>query len=124
MGLVRHYRLAAILVACTAFLAMRLAGGHLHFCFDGTEPAVSVHSDDGGIHHAAQGMAASHSDADIDLMSTVLKGTSDAVLPLGLLVALLLILPSVRTRRTTFADVLFSDSRLHFLRPPLRGPPR
>ena len=58
------------------------------------------------------------------LVKDLLRLSRDAVLPLGLLVALLLILPSVRTRRTTFADVLFSDSRLHFLRPPLRGPPR
>ncbi len=124
MGPARHYRFAAILVACIAFLSLRLVGEHLHFCFDGSEPPVSVHGDDGDVHHADLGMASPHDDADVDLMIAVFKGTADAVLPLALLGALLLILPLVRIRRVEFPAVRFSDSRFHSLRPPLRGPPR
>jgi hypothetical protein len=118
-------RFAVTLLACIAFLSLRLVGDHLHFCLDGSEPLVSVHGDDGEIHHADLGMASPHDDVNVDLMSALLKGTTDAVLPLALLGALLLlILPLVRIRPIEFPAVRFSDSRFHYLRPPLRGPPR
>ena len=117
-------RIALVLLACMAFLTVRLFCDHLHFCLDGSEPFVSVHGDDGDIHHAEAGVSAAHEDIDIDLMSAVFKSASDALVPLALLGALLLlILPQVRVRRITFASLLFPDSRFQHLRPPLRGPP-
>lgn len=124
MAPARPHRIAVALVACIAFLSLRLVGDHLHFCFDGSEPLVSVHGDDGRIHHGELGIDAPHQDVNVDLRSAVLKGTVDAVLPLALLGGLLLILPLVRIRRIEFPAVQFSDSRFHHLRPPLRGPPR
>jgi hypothetical protein len=114
-----------MLIACVAFLSLRLVGDHLHFCFDGGEPYVSVHGDDGDSHHSDAGISAPHQDVDVDLMSAVFKGASDVLLPLALLGALfLLIVPLLQVRRIEFASVLLPDSRFHFLRPPLRGPPR
>lgn len=70
------------------------------------------------------GIDAPHQDLNVDLMSAVLKGTADALVPLALLCALLLMfLPLVRIRRIEFPAVQFFDSRFHYLRPPLRGPP-
>ena len=124
MGVLRHYRIAVVLVACIAFLSLRLVGDHLHFCFDGSEPLVSVHGDDGDVHHTEVD-ASPHTDMDIDLMSAVLKSISDALLPLALIgVLFLLIVPLLQVRRMEFASLLLPDSRFHHLRPPLRGPPR
>jgi len=118
-------RLVVTLVACIAFLSLRLVGDHLHFCFDGSEPLVSVHGDDGEMHHAELGVNAPHDDVNVDLMSAVLKGASELLLPVALLATLLLlILPLVRLRQIQFPIVLIPDFRLHHLRPPLRGPPR
>jgi hypothetical protein len=125
MGPAHRYRLLITLVACAAFLSLRLVGDHLHFCFDGSEPLVSVHGDDGDVHHAEVDMAAPHVDVNVDLMTVVFKGASDVFIPLALLAALLLFfLPLVRLRRIEFYLQLLPDSRFHHLRPPLRGPPR
>lgn len=37
-----------MLVACLAFLVMRIGGAHLHHCFDGSEPENAVHFADAG----------------------------------------------------------------------------
>ncbi len=122
---VRRFRLLVTLIACFAFLSLRLVGDHLHFCFDGTEPLVSVHGDDGEVHHAELGLAAPHEDLNVDLMSAVFKGASDVLVPLALIsVLLLLFLPFGRPARIEFPALLLPDSRFHHLRPPLRGPPR
>lgn len=108
-----------------AFLSLRLVGDHLHFCFDGTEPLVSIHGDDGEIHHAELGVNAPHDDVNVDLMTAVFKGSADLLVPLALLGAFILfLLPLVRLRRIALPSVLLPDSRFHYLRPPLRGPPR
>lgn len=118
-------RAALVLFACIAFLTVRLLCDHLHFCFDGSEPFVTVHGDDGDIHHAEAGLVTPHEDVDVDLMSAVFKSASNVLVPLALLGALLLlILPQVRIRRIEFAPLLLPDSRFQHLRPPLRGPPR
>lgn len=118
-------RIVVTLVACIAFLSLRLVGDHLHFCFDGSEPLVSVHGDDGDIHHTDLGLDAPHEDVNVDLMSAVFKGSSDLLVPLALLGALLLlVLPRLRQSRVAFPSLLIPDSRFHHLRPPLRGPPR
>src|SRR6185369_3324618 len=101
-------RIALVLLACMAFLTVRLLCDHLHFCFDGGEPFVSVHGDDGDIHHMGPGIAAPHEDLDIELMSAVFKSASDTLIPLALLGALLLlILPQVRIQRIAFPSLLF-----------------
>jgi hypothetical protein len=125
MGIAHGYRFLITLVACIAFLSLRLVGDHLHFCFDGSEPLVAVHADDGDIHHAETGVSAPHEDVNVDLVSAVFKGASDVLVPLTLLGALLLFfLPLVRLRRIEFPSLLLPDSRYRHLRPPLRGPPR
>lgn len=125
MDSLRRSRFAVMLIACIAFLSLRLVGDHLHFCFDGSEPLVSIHGDDGDTHHMEAGLAAPHQDVDVDLMSAVFKGASDVLVPLVLLAALfLLIVPLRQLRRIEFASILLPDSRFLHLRPPVRGPPR
>lgn len=125
MGLAHRHRLLVTLLACVAFLSLRLVGDHLHFCFDGSEPLISVHGDDGDVHHGEVGASASHVDVNVDLMSIVFKSASDLFVPLALLSALLLFfMPLVRGQRLAVAPLLLPDSRYHHLRPPLRGPPR
>jgi hypothetical protein len=77
------------------------------------------------VHHAEVGVAASHVDVNVDLMTVVFKGASDLFIPLALLAALLLFFPPpLRLRRIEFPAPLLPAFRFHHLRPPLRGPPR
>lgn len=112
------------MLLCVALLSFRTLADHLHFCFDGTEPLMSVHGDDGEIHHAGPGVDVAHHDMDVDLMTALFKSGFN-LLPVALLGALLiLLLPLIRVQWSTFPSSLIPDSRFHFLRPPMRGPPR
>ncbi len=108
-----------------AFLNASALGAHLHQCFDGKEPRLSLHVYDGqeDQHHA--GTSERHNDNDLELsdqaFGKVLKVNSSAP-PL----ASGWIAPVISRVATTarFAD---SDERpfasLRSLPPPQRGPP-
>lgn len=127
MQTLRQPRLALILLLGLALLLMRVGSTHIHLCFDGQEPAVSLHSADSGIHHAETSAAADHADQDIDLSRAVpgklwSQGMGGAML-LVALSSLLLSLPRPQARRAPLVLQWPLGTAQHFLRPPLRGPP-
>jgi hypothetical protein len=115
-----------IAMLCVAVIVLRVGGTHLHLCFDGDEPPVSLHIADSGIHHADE-PAGDHSDREITPGADALvKKSSDAVdaLTLALLGAVLLFVVACgRVPLPDFRSPLPAPSRSR-LRPPLRGPPR
>jgi hypothetical protein len=119
---------------CAAFVALRVAGAHLHLCFDGSEPPVSLHVADAGAHHAADDDHAhvaepvsGHVDRDVVMNGDFVakKPAGDLLLPF-LILAFALALYTLAPRLGPIPDYrspvpLPSRARL---RPPLRGPPR
>ncbi|WP_439638795.1 hypothetical protein [Nevskia sp.] len=101
-----------MLLACLAFLVMRLGGAHLHHCFDGSEPGNAVHFADAGLHHSAAGDrmadasghgadgAPHHDDLDTGVASDPLGKLSppEPTALIGLLLAVML-LPRLSTPR-------------------------
>lgn len=121
-------RLRLILATmCLSLLVVRVAGVHLHLCFDGSEPPLSYHLADSGIHHADEQEAGeSHSDRDMtvadDLVAKKPAHDQDATLLWFVFALLLYLLAPVR--RVSFAtDLPRLRSVFSWLRPPLRGPP-
>lgn len=110
---------------------MRTGGAHLHYCFDGSEPPVSVHWQNDGEHHHAEHTAGAaqveHSDVDVLLSddAPVKKSTIDLDL-LALLLALpvlLSLLSILRSSAHGFESLIPFGAQRAFDRPPLRGPP-
>lgn len=117
----------ALLIAllCGVLLLTRLGGTHLHLCFDGSEPPISLHVADAGDHHP--GESAPHADQDVALGADLLVKKPAGGFDLGALAFaftfLLLIVfraPGIRPE----ALILPLRSARTRLRPPLRGPPR
>jgi hypothetical protein len=121
-------RLGWFWLVILAVLITRLAGIHLHFCFDGQEPQATMHASDGSIHNDAHHADSEHTDQDIDYLDALLAKLSERSLSLPLLfaAALLLLPPCTVSLRGRLSAA--SDPRPHLaaprLRPPLRGPPR
>jgi hypothetical protein len=117
-----------IAALCLALVVLRVGGIHLHLCLDGSEPPISYHVVDSGIHHLDEHDAGeSHSDRDMALADDVLlKKTAKAQDSLLFLFALTLLLflvarsPEPRPAATAPRRLRHSFSWVH---PPLRGPP-
>lgn len=111
-----------------AVLFTRLAGIHLHFCFDGQEPQATMHASDGSIHNDDHHADSEHTDQDIDYLDALLAKLSERSfnLPLLFTAALLLLPPCTVLLRSWLRAA--SGPVPHLtplrLRPPLRGPPR
>ena len=122
----RPFRFGLLTLLCVMLLVVRVGGMHLHFCFDGGEPRVSLHGFDGELHHFGPNAAPVHQDVDVSLAGDAL-GKPDKVkfdLPIfliGALALLQLLLPKV-VPGTTAVPRFILAVRV-FLRPPLRGPP-
>jgi hypothetical protein len=118
-----------VVTLCVAVAVLRVAGLHLHLCLDGSEPPVSMHLEDSGVHHLDESAAGeSHTDRDLAIASDVLVkkpvDTLDLSLP-GALCALLLFLLARPRELNAFSPLLIpARSARTRLRPPLRGPPR
>jgi hypothetical protein len=116
-----------VIAICLAVLAPRIVGAHLHLCLDGSEPPLSYHVADSGIHHAEEhGAGESHSDRDMQVGGDVLakKSTHDQdAAALWFVFALLLFLLAPARRIVPTADPPRLRSVFSWLRPPLRGPP-
>jgi hypothetical protein len=113
---------------CLALVVLRVGGVHLHLCFDGSEPPITYHVADSGIHHLDEHAAGeTHSDRDMALGEDVLlKKPAKAQESLLFLFAfaLLLFLLSRSTEPRPAADARARHRQgLSRLRPPLRGPP-
>jgi len=127
----RNPRRSRFLIAalCVAIVALRVGGLHVHLCMDGSEPPLSFHVADSGIHHLEEAdSGGAHTDRDMTLASDVVmkkpSGTFDVSL-VATLCALLLFLLSPARERFDFPETTpgVRSARTR-LRPPLRGPPR
>lgn len=125
--MLRHPRLQAILLTlfCVTLLLGRVAGAHMHLCFDGKEPASAFHLGDLGIHHSTPGVDLQHADTDVAVAGEALsKGKLDWNLPLALLAAIVLLgISRIPPSFTLAGAQRLSVPTPDFLRPPLRGPP-
>lgn len=121
---------------CLALLVLRVSGAHLHLCFDGSEPPLSYHVADSGIHHAGDaehahagehaGHERSHDDRDLDVGQDLLvKQSAGKDISLALITCALLLFVIARPRAVQHAafDPPPPGSRQFHFRPPLRGPP-
>jgi hypothetical protein len=115
---------AWIWLFCIALLAVRIGGAHLHLCFDGSEPPISVHvgelsaqDEHGGIHHA---------DKDLNLVDSGVAKVFVQVLAAPALIAALVVLCLHIVARSipvsTYAPPLFRFIPQRFSAP--RAPPR
>jgi hypothetical protein len=118
-----------LILLCIGIVMMRVGGAHLHYCFDGSEPPVSLHIDGhAGSHHMSNGVSSSnHEDIDISVgVDALVKKVPTLLDLLGLIAALAIflhLLPRVKTVVPSFDLVLPFSTRRAYLRPPLRGPP-
>jgi hypothetical protein len=123
----RHSRFF-IVALCVAVFALRVGGLHVHMCLDGSEPPVSFHVEDSGIHHLDETAKAAHEDRDMALASDVamkkLSGDLDLTLLAILSAVLLFLLPRPRELFAFPAPLSRFRSARSRLRPPPRGPPR
>lgn len=108
-----------------AFLNASALGAHLHQCFDGKEPRLSLHVYDGQANQHHAGTSEQHNDNDLDLsdqaFGKVLKvNSSMPPLSSGWIAP---VVSRVETK-TRFADADEpSVASLRSLPPPQRGPP-
>lgn len=123
----RPHTIAALIALLCLALVARVGGAHLHLCLDGSEPPVSLHLSDSGVHHADESSSATHTDQDIAVGAEALvkKSSGDLDLP-ALAFVLALLLFFVALSRDVLPAFLspprLSPARVR-LRPPLRGPP-
>ena len=123
MHLQRRTIAGLILLLSLTLLITRIAGTHLHLCFDGLEPPVSLHTLDIDSHDSSE---QAHNDRNVELPgATLAKATSwqvDALFLIAAFSCLLLLSDSRRTPLPAFRLAPFLES-IRLLRPPLRGPP-
>jgi hypothetical protein len=120
---------ALLLFLCIGIVMMRIGGAHLHYCFDGSEPPVSVHLDGhaGGHHEGATAVSSEHADMDVSIGVDILTKKVPSLLELlGLVAALTVLmhqLPRIRSVAPIFDFSFPPVAQRAYLRPPLRGPP-
>lgn len=119
-----------IILLCIGIVMMRASGAHLHYCFDGSEPPVSLHIDNhAGSHHKTDSVASEeHADVDVSLgLDILIKKAPTPLDLLGLIAALscfIWLLPRIRAVALSADCLIPFFIRRAYLRPPLRGPPR
>ena len=121
----RAYIMALLLVM--AFIVVPIGGAHLHLCFDGQEPAVSMHVSDGEAHHSRAQISQSHEDMDLSAVGEVAAKKFERNLDLAALLAVTIVL-LLRWDAVDVSILQFASSPAHSpsifsLLPPLRGPP-
>jgi hypothetical protein len=123
MHLHRRTIACLILLLSVTLLVTRIAGTHLHLCFDGLEPPVSLHLLDVDSHGADE---QAHNDRNVDLPgATLAKASSWLADALFLFAAFscLLLLPDSRRQPLAISRLTPLLQSIRLLRPPLRGPP-
>ena len=113
-----------IVIALFALLIATLGGAHGHYCFDGQEPAFSVHFDNMGGHLEHNEDDLAHHDADMALnLQTLIKffnADLSLLLPLFLFIYFL---PSFGRWSLFISYSPPRQSKPVDLLPPLRAPP-
>lgn len=100
------------------------SGMHGHYCFDGSEPPVSVHFDLMGDHEQGEHSEAGHRDLDSKPMEmTFLKLLSLDLPFLAAALLLLIIWPLVGGQNFPYFNAPSTWLTITGLRPPLRAPP-
>jgi len=118
-----------VAIVCVAMVVLRVGGLHVHMCFDGSEPPMSFHVEDSGVHHLDEaGAGEAHEDREMALAPDVAVKKPFGDFDLSVLAAfsaLLLFFISRPRELLPFSPltVRIRSSRAR-LRPPLRGPPR
>lgn len=117
-----------IALLCVAMVALRVGGLHVHMCLDGSEPPMSFHVADSGVHHVDEIAAdASHEDRDLAIASDLVVkkpfGDFDLSLLAAIGVLLLFLIARPRELRPFSPLTVRVRSARTRLRPPLRGPP-
>lgn len=114
-----------LILVCVALLLSRVGSAHLHLCFDGKEPAASLHFVDGG-HHADHHVGEAHDDLDLSLIGDALNKSGKLGLDLSLLLFAAFCLSFLLFTRRHIAPVdppRAKPTSPRSIRPPLRGPP-
>ena len=123
-----HDKRWLIAAVCLALVVLRVGGVHLHLCLDGSEPPVSYHLADSGVHHLDEHDAGeSHSDRDMALADDLLlkkpaKALDSLLVLFSLSLLLFLVSRSAGTRPAPDTPPRLCQV-FSWLRPPLRGPP-
>lgn len=99
---------------------------HVHLCFDGSEPMVSMHATDHVTHHAEISGSLPHEDVDVFIGASALPRVDDAGVQLPVLLAAVALIALLLIPRPGVPPVggplLPSPAPLRS-RPPSRGPP-
>jgi hypothetical protein len=125
--LTRHarFRLQWATFLTIALAVAGMGGLHLHLCFDGGEPATSLHVRDAGIHHGLPASGDDHADVDLALDNDVLSKFGKFDFEFAVPTTMALLLWTLLLGPASFESSLrrFAPVRWHHVRPPLRGPP-
>jgi hypothetical protein len=121
----RIRRPLVFVLALLAFAFGRLTGAHLHLCFDGTEPPLTLHTADSAHvdHHAGE---THHEDLDVEPIGDLLAKSAQLVMLAVFAAAVLLLALLAPPWRLAVADresLRPPHPPPRFLRPPLRAPP-
>jgi len=113
-----------VFFSALALLFVSSAGTHLHVCFDGQEPPISVHVLDGD-HADLHGNDAAHDDLDIDPLSKSTPKSFHSDLPVLALAMMLWVLlwRSAAAIPVPLRCLSSPRSPSRYWRPPLRAPP-
>ncbi len=114
-----------LVLALLAFAFGRLTGAHLHLCFDGTEPPLTLHTADSAHvdHHADE---SHHEDMDVEPIGDLLAKSAQLVMFAVFAAAILLLAllaPPWRLETIGRESLRLPLPPPRFLRPPLRAPP-
>jgi hypothetical protein len=120
----RSTRLLTWIVLLTV-LAVRAGDTHMHLCFDGQEPPITIHSADASVHNDEDHDGKGHSDQDVEPFVAVSAKChhhdGDAAPPIHV-AASVFVPPSDGQTAPATDPALPTDPPFH-LRPPPRGPP-
>lgn len=112
-----------VYVLLLVLLALRIGGAVSHYCFDGLEPAVTIHFDNlnGHVEHDAE---LGHTDVEKQVLSDNLLGKMFELDSMLAIVALFLAaLLSQSAGQNYFQRVVQQVNSARNFRPPLRAPP-
>lgn len=114
------------LVVALALFAVRLADAHVHVCLDGSEPSMTVHFADAGIHPGESHVPQEHYDQDVKFVveGVFKKGEFADLWVSTTLWSPLDLLSPYTVEPTPYVATPPPLSSRSQLRPPLRGPPR
>lgn len=113
---------------CAALLLTRMSGEHLHLCFDGADPPISMHTD--GSEFDVLDEQSGHCPADVKVRLSADALVKKSVMALDVSAAmvrafvLVLVADTHPPKFSHFRTPSPLPSAAFFLRPPLRGPPR